>query len=54
MANPPKPDFRIFLRAASLLNSSLDLDVVLRELLDGVPVTTEMQGPRVIQVGRSA
>lgn len=36
MANLARPDFRIFLRVASLLNSSLDLDVVLRELLDGL------------------
>lgn len=36
MANVPRPDFRIFIRAASLLNSSLDVDVVLRELLDGL------------------
>ncbi len=36
MANLPRPDFRIFFRAASLLNSSLDVDVVLRELLDGL------------------
>ncbi|MEO6028656.1 MAG: sensor domain-containing diguanylate cyclase [Candidatus Binatia bacterium] len=36
MENPRRPDFRIFLRAAGLLNSSLDLDVVLRELLDGL------------------
>jgi len=36
VANPPRPDFRIFLRAAGLLNSSLDVDVVLRELLDGL------------------
>jgi diguanylate cyclase (GGDEF)-like protein len=36
VANPGRPDFRIFLRAASLLNSSLELDAVLRELLDGV------------------
>ncbi len=34
--NPRRPDFRIVLRAASLLNSSLDLEVVLRELLDGL------------------
>jgi diguanylate cyclase (GGDEF)-like protein len=31
-----RPDFRVFLRAASLLNSSLDVHVVLRELLDGL------------------
>jgi diguanylate cyclase (GGDEF)-like protein len=36
VANLPRPDFRIFFRAASLLNSSLDVDVVLRELLDGL------------------
>ena len=36
MANPPRPDFRIFLRAASLLTSSLHVDAVLRELLDGL------------------
>lgn len=36
VANPSRPDFRIFLRAASLLNSSLDVDVVLRELFDGL------------------
>jgi diguanylate cyclase (GGDEF)-like protein len=36
VAHHPRPDFRIFLRAASLLNSSLDVDVVLRELLDGL------------------
>src|SRR6185436_9192083 len=30
VANLPGPDFRIFFRAASLLNSSLDLEVVLR------------------------
>jgi diguanylate cyclase (GGDEF)-like protein len=36
VANLYRPDFRIFLRAASLLNSSLDVDVVLRELLDGL------------------
>ncbi len=36
MANLPRPDFRIFFRAASLLNSSLDVGVVLRELLDGL------------------
>jgi diguanylate cyclase (GGDEF)-like protein len=36
VANPDRPHFRIFLRAANLLNSSLDLDVVLRELLDGL------------------
>ncbi|MCC6848869.1 MAG: sensor domain-containing diguanylate cyclase [Deltaproteobacteria bacterium] len=36
MESAPKPDFRIVFRAASLLNSSLDLDVVLRELLDGL------------------
>lgn len=36
MENPRRPDFRIFLRAAGLLNSSLDLDIVLRELLDGL------------------
>ena len=34
--NPRRPDFRIVLRAAGLLNSSLDLDAVLRELLDGL------------------
>lgn len=36
VANLPRPDFRIFFRAASLLNSSLDVGVVLRELLDGL------------------
>ncbi len=36
MANVPRPDFRIIFRAASLLNSSLDVEVVLRELLDGL------------------
>jgi diguanylate cyclase (GGDEF)-like protein len=36
VANLPRPDFRIFFRAASLLNSSLDVEVVLRELLDGL------------------
>ncbi|MCC6764719.1 MAG: sensor domain-containing diguanylate cyclase [Deltaproteobacteria bacterium] len=36
MGSAPKPDFRIVLRAASLLNSSLDVGVVLRELLDGL------------------
>jgi diguanylate cyclase (GGDEF)-like protein len=36
VANLPGPDFRIFFRAASLLNSSLDVEVVLRELLDGL------------------
>jgi diguanylate cyclase (GGDEF)-like protein len=36
VAKPSRPDFRIFLRAASLLTSSLDVDVVLRELLDGL------------------
>ena len=36
VANPRRPDSRIFLRAASLLTSSLDVDVVLRELLDGL------------------
>src|SRR5258705_11790642 len=36
VANLPRPDFRIFLRAASLLNSSLDVHAVLRELLDGL------------------
>lgn len=37
MANPPnRQDFRVFLRAASVLNSSLDVDVVLRELLTGL------------------
>jgi diguanylate cyclase (GGDEF)-like protein len=36
VANSTRPDFRVFLRAASLLNSSLDVHAVLRELLDGV------------------
>lgn len=37
MANPPdRHDFRVFLRAASVLNSSLDVDVVLRDLLTGL------------------
>ena len=36
MGNLPKPDFRIVFRAASLLTSSLDVGVVLRELLDGL------------------
>ena len=36
MAHSTSPDFRVFLRAASLLNSSLDVHVVLRELLDGL------------------
>ena len=31
MESSPRPDFRIVFRAASLLNSSLDRDVVLRE-----------------------
>jgi len=35
-AHSTRPDFRIFLRVASLLNSSLHVDVVLRELLDGL------------------
>lgn len=33
---PDRPDFETFLRVASVLNSSLDLDAVLRELLSGV------------------
>jgi diguanylate cyclase (GGDEF)-like protein len=33
---PRRPDFQTFLRVASLLNSSLDLDRVLRELLAGL------------------
>lgn len=36
MESIARPDFRIVLRAASLLNSSLDLESVLRELLDGL------------------
>jgi diguanylate cyclase (GGDEF)-like protein len=36
IVEPTRPDLRIFLRAAGLLNSSLDVDVVLRELLDGL------------------
>jgi diguanylate cyclase (GGDEF)-like protein len=36
VANPPRPDFRIFLRAASLLTSSLHVEAVLRELLNGL------------------
>jgi diguanylate cyclase (GGDEF)-like protein len=34
--NPRRPDLRIVLRAAGLLNSSLDVADVLRELLDGL------------------
>jgi len=33
---PGRPEFDTFLRVASLLNSSLDLDTVLRDLLSGV------------------
>lgn len=36
MAAPRKPDFETFVRVARLLSSSLDLDVVLRQLLDGL------------------
>ena len=36
MAEPSSPDFETFVRVASLLNSSLDLDTVLRQLLDGL------------------
>jgi diguanylate cyclase (GGDEF)-like protein len=36
MAQPYSPEFETFVRVASLLNSSLDLDTVLRQLLAGV------------------
>jgi len=36
VANPPRPDFRIFLRAASLLTPRSTSTWFLRELLDGL------------------